>query len=172
MVRKDKRQHIKIGDDLFLIKNTSRIVNLPKKDYLDDVIDVLLDPDTVVGLTAENLKVLVVEAKKAYVDAIAKSKLLLETTVKKFNLEEKSVKIKNSMRKGYVVPGQVKKYFVSYESNSHTSDCGVYTYPDMNYVCIIDKSPNQQVGVDKFVNRIYALANDRLLAKQISTLTQ
>jgi hypothetical protein len=171
MIRRHKRQHLKIGKEIFLIKNTTRIVNLPKKEYLDDVIDVLLNPENVEGVTPANLKTLVIQARQAYTDAIEKSKILLETTIKKFNLEKTTVTTsKNSNFTGYIVPGKIKTYFVAYDNNKHTNGCGVYTYPDMNYVCIVDKTPNQQVGVDKFVNRIYALANDKLLAKQIHTL--
>jgi hypothetical protein len=170
MIRRHKRQHLKIGKEIFLIKNTTRIVNLPKKEYLDDVIDVLLNPDNVEGVTPANLKTLVIQARQAYTDAIEKSKILLETTIEKFNLEKTTVTSKNSNFTGYIVPGKIKTYFVAYDNNKHTNGCGVYTYPDMNYVCIVDKTPNQQVGVDKFVNRIYALANDKLLAKQIHTL--
>jgi hypothetical protein len=170
LVRKNKRQHLKIGKDLFLIKNTARIVNLPKKDFLDDVIDVLLNPDNVENVTPANLKTLVIQARQAYTDAIEKAKQLLETTIEKFHLEKITVDVKNSRHVGYVVPGKIKTYFIAYNHDKHTNGCGVYTYPDMNYVCIVDKTPNQQVGVDKFVNRIYALANDQLLAKQIYTL--
>ena len=170
MLRKYKRQHLKIGKNVFLIKNTTRIVNLPKKEYLDDVIDVLLNPENIEGLTPTDLKTLVIQARQAYTDAIEKSKLLLETTIEKFNLEKTTVTSKNSRYTGYIVPGKIKTYFITYDDNKHTNSCGVYTYPDMSYICIVDKTPNQQVGVDKFVNRIYALANDQLLAKQIYTL--
>ncbi len=170
MVRKNKRQHLKIGKNTFLIKNTTRIVNLPKKEYLDDVIDVLLNPENIEDVTPADLKTLVIQARQAYTDAIEKSKILLETTIEKFNLEKTTVDAKGSRYSGYIVPGKIKTYFIAYNEDKHTNGCGVYTYPDMNYVCIVDKTPNQQVGVDKFVNRIYALANDRLLAKQIHTL--
>ncbi len=170
LVRKNKRQHLKIGKNTFLIKNTTRIVNLPKKEYLDDVIDVLLNPENIENVTPANLKTLVIQARQAYTDAIEKSKILLETTIEKFNLEKTTVTAKNSRHTGYIVPGKIKTYFIAYNEDAHTSGCGVYTYPDMNYICIVDKTPNQQVGVDKFVNRIYALANDQLLAKQIHTL--
>jgi hypothetical protein len=170
MVRKYKRQHLKIGKNTFLIKNTARIVNLPKKEYLDDVIDVLLNPENIENVTPENLKTLVIQAHQAYIDAIEKSKILLETTIEKFNLEKAVVETKDSSYTGYIVPGKIKTYFIAYNEDKHTNGCGVYTYPDMNYICIVDKTPNQQVGVDKFVNRIYALANDQLLAKQIHTL--
>jgi hypothetical protein len=170
MVRKHKRQYLKIGKETFLIKNTTRLVNLPKKEYLDDVINVLLNPENVEGVTPANLQTLVIQARKAYTDAIEKAQLLLDTTIEKFHLERTTVETKNSRHTGYIVPGKVKTYFVAYDGNRHSNGCGVYTYPDMNYVCIVDKTPNQQVGVDKFVNRIYALANDQLLAKQIKTL--
>jgi hypothetical protein len=170
LIRKNKRQHLKIGKETFLIKNTTRIVNLPKKEFLDDLIDVLLNPANVENITPTNLKTLVIQARQAYTDAIEKSKQLLETTIDKFNLERTTIDVKNSRHSGYIVPGKLKTYFVTYDHDSHTNGCGVYSYPDMNYLCIVDKTPNQQVGVDKFVNRIYALANDQLLAKQIHTL--
>ena len=77
LVRKYKRQHLKIGKNTFLIKNTTRIVNLPKKEYLDDVIDVLLNPENIENVTPANLKTLVIQARQAYTDAIEKSKILL-----------------------------------------------------------------------------------------------
>jgi hypothetical protein len=170
MVRNHKRQYLKIGKNTFLIKNTAKIVNLPKKEYLDDVINVLLNPENIENVTPADLKTLVIQARQAYTDAIEKSKILLETTIEKFNLEKTTVDTKGTKYTGYIVPGKIKTYFIAYNEDRHTNGCGVYTYPDMNYVCIVDKTPNQQVGVDKFVNRIYALANDQLLAKQIHTL--
>ena len=127
LVRKNKRQHLKIGNKTFLIKNTPRITNLPKKDYLDDLIDVLLNPENIEGITPEDLQELVVLARKAYIDAVEKSKQLLETTIEKFKLEKATIDLKGGRKTGYIVPGKIKTYFVSYENNRHTNDCGVYT---------------------------------------------
>ena len=168
--RKDKRQYLKIGKNERLIRNTQKILSLRNKSQLNAVIDILLDDSIVENLSVEDIKKLVIVAKKAYIDAIEKSKKLLDRTIKIFNLKETELTIQNHRRKGYIVLGKVNQYFVNYENNSHTSNCGVYTYPGLHYICIIDKTPNQQVGVDKFVNRIYALANDQVLARQINTL--
>lgn len=170
MLRKDKRQYLKIGKNERLIRNTPKILSLKNKTELNEVIDILLDDTVVENLSVDDIKELVIVAKKAYIDAIEKSKKLLERTVQSFNLTETVLTIQNRRKKGYIVPGKINQYFVNYENNAHTSNCGVYTYPGLNYICIIDKTPNQQVGVDKFVNRIYALANDQILARQINTL--
>jgi len=45
----------------------------------------------------------------------------------------------------------------------------VFSYPDMGYICMIDKTVNQ-TGPTNLINRVYALHNDSLISKNVKTL--
>ena len=67
---------------------------------------------------------------------------------------------------GYLVKGDLRTYAV----NAHDDRHSVYDYDTAQYICIVDKTNNAQVGKDRLVNRLFALANDKLVATKISTL--
>ena len=84
-------------------------------------------------------------------------------------MKKEKVVVEGSTIPGYVVNGNIRSYFVEADLDN-INRCRVYSYPDMRYICIVDKTPDQQEGVDAIVNRLYALKNDSMLATQISTL--
>jgi hypothetical protein len=45
----------------------------------------------------------------------------------------------------------------------------IYSYPDGQYICIIDKTPTTN-DLIKLISRINALKNDEIVSKDITTL--
>jgi hypothetical protein len=68
---------------------------------------------------------------------------------------------------GFIVPGKMRSYFVEEEAPYKVWDNDASsTNP---YFCVVDKG-DQGVGKDALVSRIFALHNDEMMVKHISTL--
>ena len=165
--------YLVLGDNEYKVRNTQKLIRLENQGDLLSAVTVLLDPTVVEGIQPEDIKDLIADAKTAYVDAITKSKQLLEETEKLFKIKQETVTLGNGKTKfGYVIQGKMRKYFVELNGNDiERSTCGVHDYNTGQYICIVDKS-NAQVGMDRLVNRIFALHNDSMLAPQITTLNR
>lgn len=109
------------------------------------------------------------DAVKEHVRVQKRSEELLEKAIK--TLGVKKIEVKG--QKGYLIKGQMSQYFVSGDGDgNHGGAAGkVYKYPSMAYVCMVEKTGVKRVGNDLIVNRLYALANDSVLVKEISTLS-
>jgi hypothetical protein len=177
LVRRKNKNFIVLGKDKdqkeFRVKNTNSLINLQHNrkryrnnhSYSNPLIDTLLNPKTVEGLTIADIKFIIKEGKKAYEDAEKKSIELLNKTIKNLGIAQET----HHGVDGYVISGKKNKYFLSKGGDAHTNNCEIRTLPDWKYVCVIDKSLDQ-AGEDKLVNRMYALKNDTLVANQIGTL--
>ena len=170
--RRKGSNYLVIGDKEFKISNTEGIIRMSRYREMLDVITALLNGKVAAGIVADDIKDIIKDGKRAYVDAVNKSKELLEQTETLFNLESDTYEIGGTNRTGYRIEGKLKTYFLENDVNngSHNS-CGVYDFNTGSYICIVDKSTSQ-VGMDKLVNRIYALHNDALVAGQINTLNR
>ena len=88
-----------------------------------------------------------------------------ETVFKKFNVTEGRFNCQNgSTISGYMVRGKKREYIIEADK------MGVYENPTGRYICMVDKVGNEYNGTAKLINRIYALANDAMLATEIHTL--
>jgi hypothetical protein len=113
-------------------------------------------------------------------EAVARSRKLLEDTVKMVNAQYVTHQYGTKSISGYKVTGQSgTNYLVACDkittkvSDPHGSDkLGVvYVLPHLTYVCIVDKS-NDQKGYDIVVNRLLALKNDSFVARNVTTLNR
>ncbi|MBC8410405.1 MAG: hypothetical protein H8E12_17035 [Rhodobacteraceae bacterium] len=162
--------YLVLGQNEFRVSNTNRLIRLRNASDILSVVNTLLNGDTVLNVAAVDIKAIIVAGKRAYVDAVEKSKELLANTEKVFSLAASTFTINGTQKHGYKIPGKMRTYFL--ENNVELDErrsCGVYDFNTGQYICIVDKSTSQ-VGMDKLVNRIYALHNDTLVANQISTL--
>ena len=119
--------------------------------------------------TEDTIFELLTDGVKEHERVEARSKELLEKAMKTLGVKE--IEVDN--KKGYLVEGQLSSYFVAKESDGNhrnTTTGKVYKYPSMAYVCMVEKTGVKRVGNDLLVNRFYALANDSVLIKEISTL--
>ena len=166
--------YLVLGDKQYRVRNTQRLIRLEKQNELLEAVSTLLNPDVVTGIQPEDIKDLIVDAKEEYVSAVEKSKKLLTETEATFKIKADHATLGNGDRKyGYIIKGQMRKYFIElHERDIEKSSCRVYDYRTGDYFCIVDKGTNTQVGMDKLVNRIFALHNDSLLAPQIYTLNR
>lgn len=170
--RRKGKNFLVLGNNEFRITDTNKIIRLRRKHNIIDVITTLLDGSTVVGVEASHIKTIIDDAKKAFVDAVEKSKQLLKETEELFNLRADNYEIGGSKKYGYKIEGSLRTYFLANDIEYEKSNsCGVYDFHTGNYICIVDKS-NSQVGMDKLVNRIFALQNDKLVANKITTLNR
>lgn len=161
--------YLKVGERLFKIKDTARLTSLAEAQTLMDIINVLLSPSVVDGITIDDITVIIDGAQKDYTTAVEKSEQLLRNTEKLFKISvEKYPLLDGSIKEGYLIKGKLRTYLLEAKEAADGRN-GVYEYPSGRYICIVDKS-NNQVGKDKLVNRIFALHNDELIAQEVSTL--
>ena len=172
--RKSGKNFVKVGKETYKIKNINKLLRMGEDESgssppgLFEFLDIAADATIVEGMTNDVVSTIVKEGKHLYEDAVKKSKELLEKVVKQFKLETVTIEINGREQEAYKVQGKLAEYAVVWDREKNT--CPVYTYPNMQYKCIVDKTPNQQAGVDNLVNRIFALKNDTLLVNQIHTL--
>ena len=119
------------------------------------------------GINAEDVRDVIDAGKQAFVDAIAKSKELLEHCEKVLGVKQELVTLKDGAEfMGYKIKGEYRTYAV----NATDERYSVYDIDTAQYICIVDKSSGAQAGLDRLVNRLFALHNDSRVATQISTL--
>ena len=153
----------------FRVRDTHKIIDLRRSRDLVEVLNVFMNEKVLEGMDYTYIKGLVEAAKREYVTAVEKSQRLLKETVDMFKLEEKDYALDGGKNvHGFLINGKKNKYVLEVHEDPEKKN-NVYTYPNGHYVCIVDKSTSQ-VGMDKLVNRIYALHNDSMLANQISTI--
>lgn len=169
--RRNGHNYIVLGKNEYRIHDTNALLRLENKSDLLNIINVLLNPKIVSGVAIQNMKAIVKSAKKAHEDAIMRSTRLLEDAENMFNLRKQRIRMGNgSYIFGYRITGKLKEYALEIDEHDPAKGrVSVYDYDSGTYICIVDKS-RSQVGMDKIVNRIYALANDSLVASQITTL--
>jgi len=170
LIRRNGKHLLALNKKEYPIKNLSKLLTIENARSTGTVINILSSPD-IVEVDLKDLGQVIEKARSAYEEAILKAQQLLKTTEEKFNIKLEEIDLRGSRRKGYIIKGILRDYFVeAHESNSHTR-YQVYDYPDGNPRCIVDKvGIHEEVGVDRLVNRIYALKNDKYVANQISTL--
>lgn len=157
--------YILLDNERIGIKNINSIFNLKgENNYISrdvEYVSKILKKST--HATEKEVLQIISEGLKGYKDAIKKSEKLLNETVKKLNIKTAKVNIDDNEKEGYIIKGKLKEYFI-------TEDLKVWTYPELKYICIIDKGNAITIGKDKLVSRMYALSNDNLLIEQIDTI--
>jgi hypothetical protein len=170
LTRKRNINYLVMEGQEFRVKDTHKIIDLRKANDLVDVLNVFLNPNIIDGVNYSYIKGLVEAAKKEFVTAVEKSQKLLKETEETFNLTVGNHQLANGkMVHGYLITGKKRTYVLEVHEDNPEAKNNVYIFPEGSYVCIVDKS-TAQVGMDKVVNRIYALHNDSMLAAQIHTL--
>jgi len=172
--RNKNLNYLVLGEKEYKVRNTHKLIRLEAQRDLLGAVTVLLDPEVVEGIRPEDIKDLIADAKTAYIDAVTKSKQLLTQTEKLFKLKRETTTLGDGKTKfGYSIQGKLRRYFIELNQNDlERSSCGVFDYTTGHYICIVDKGNITPVGMDKLINRIYALHNDSMLAPQISTLNR
>jgi hypothetical protein len=171
--RRRGKMYLVLGEREFPVSDTHKLIRLSKKQNILEVITTLLDGSTVYNVQADDIKQLILDGKQAYVEAIEKSKILLQETEDLFSITAETMQVGGKSKFGYKIEGDIRTYFLEkpdMDAEEQSRSCGVYDFYSGQYICIVDKSTSQ-VGQDKLVNRIFALHNDSRVAKHITTLT-
>ncbi|MHC5056946.1 MAG: hypothetical protein ACYTKD_19875 [Planctomycetota bacterium] len=168
VVRKGGRNYLVNGDENYLIRDSERVVtksslNKNRRERLDFA-GLLEFFRSSFGLNMDQVIVLFKDGLRANQQAERRSQQLLAEAIKQFGVKKATATADKKEYEGYLVKGRSKTYFL-------TKDLKVFDYPSMRYICIVDKARDAQLTNDKLVNRIYALANDQLVAKDINTLS-
>ena len=127
--------------------------------------------------TVKDAQNLIATGLRTINEAIARSRKLLEDTVKMVKAQYITHTYGTKTIKGYMVTGMTgSKYLVAcnketFEKSYNGTDkfAGVYSMPTLTKICIVDKSIDQN-GFDIIVNRILALKNDAYIAESVTTL--
>lgn len=167
--RKGNKNYLLFADKELLIRNTGKLIN---RSSLNQWKRYGLDFNELYQFFKESFKLddeFVVKMFKSglreYEEAEKRSRELLEEAIKTFEVKEVTTAWNGTEYQGYLINGKKNKYFL-------TKGLKIFEYPAMKHLCVIDKSLDNQVHNDKLVNRIYALANDELIAKNVFTLRQ
>ena len=159
--------YLVLNDTEYKIRNTEKLLRLERAETIIDVINTLLSGEVVEGVTAEDVKDLIDAGKQAYISALEKSKELLENCEKVLGVQQERIELKdgNSFT-GYRIKGNLRDYVVNAKDERYS----VYDADSAAYICIVDKTNAAQAGLDRLVNRLFALHNDSRVATQITTL--
>ena len=168
MKRKSNAYYIVYEDKEFKIKNSNRMLNLTNKKHrgallsFEEVWTVINDclPDA----SEVDKMAIIKEGLKEHKKAEERAEKLFQKTLKNLKVKEGSMTIEGKQEmKGYIVPGKMRKYFL-------TKELKVFDYKTKKYFCIVDTQYSKRVKKDQLVNRMLALANDQHLVKAIYTL--
>lgn len=189
IVREKNKNFIKLGKTNYPIKNVRTLKNKQEKtrsEYIggkyisynltvDDFMTLLGSSNMANITNVAVFKQILKEGQESYKNAIEKSKKLLESTEKTLKLTEVTKAVQGRNRSGYVITGvSGKQYFVDSGDDSrgaHNSHYPVFTWPEGHPICIVDKTSTvHQPGKDALVNRLFALKNDKFVAREIGTL--
>jgi hypothetical protein len=112
------------------------------------------------GLTDDDKATFVGSVNREQSEAEKRSEVLLKEAC----IETGSVAGERTGKKGYVVKGHLREYFVEEDS------LRVYDNKTGNYFCVVNGNGDPGVGRDALVARLYALHADKFVTKQIGTL--
>ncbi|MCP3684440.1 MAG: hypothetical protein GY861_17310 [bacterium] len=169
-VRRDKNRNVlAVGDNEFRISQTQKLIHIStigKRGYRSESIDFHKVCDTLKAVFPdfmdEQIIVIFEDGLQEYKRAEKESAKFLKEAIK-------VLKVKTGEKdghSGYIIKGSSgKKYLL-------TDDLNIYDHKTMRYICVIDKDLGSSFNTDKLVNRMYALANDSFVAKEVFTLNE
>ncbi len=160
MTRKGKTNYLVLDKEQFKLRNTNKLIDSAPND-LEEFVLMIID---VADVPIKKMKKLVEEGKTRYETALAKSKELLDKTMKNLKVVKDTINSKS----GFVIHGLSGKTYLV-EDNDRLQVWEVQG-TSMEYRCIVDKTKSGQVGKDALVSRLYALSNDTLIAGEVTTL--
>ena len=166
-LERDKNRNFISFDGItkYPVKDTNRLLNLLTAVDMTRVINILVDQN-IVGITGADIKYIIKTGKEALVEERTKEKQMLDSAVKLFNCELLDDTLLDNGRtvSGYTVKGKLREYIVDVKT------LRVFEYPSGRYLCMVDKGQNEHANTARLVSRMFALANDSKLAKEITTL--
>ncbi len=174
LVRRKNINYIVIDDKEYKVSNTAKIKKLATVNFVHDVINTLLDPGAVKISGPDDIAFIIKRGTELLKEAKNKNRELIENTEKILQVEETTITHNGIHYRGYLIEGNLRKYFLDIGNTDKETvfdRLRAFTYPDMGYTCMIEKTVNQ-TGPSSLISRMYALRNDSLVANDIETLNQ
>lgn len=174
LVRKNNKNYIVLDNKEYGVSDSNKLIRLSSSLYMHDIINTLLNPKVVRIDGPDDIAFIIAKGEELHRADKDKNKKLIEHVENLFNLEISEIVVNGKRRRGYIIAGNMSQYFLDIgrtDKESFFDNLRVYSYPEMQYVCMIDKGV-EQTGPSHLVNRIYALHNDSLIARDIKTLNQ
>lgn len=172
LIRESGKNFIIIGEKKYGVSNSASLIKLENATYMHEVINTLLNPKVVKIDGPDDIALIILEGEELHKKDKNKNKEMIERVEKMFGIEVTQITNNGNRQRGYVIDGAMTKYFLDIGNTDKETvfdRLRVFSYPDMQYVCMIDKSVNQ-TGPSNLINRIYALHNDSMVAREIETL--
>jgi hypothetical protein len=174
LLRASGKNYIFINNKKYGVSNTNALINMARFTRMHEVINTLLNPKVVRIDGPDDIADIIRKGEELHQKDKNKNREMIERVEKIFNLEIEEVKVSGVSSRGYIINGKMSQYFLDIgktDKETIFDRLRVYSYPDMQYVCMLDKSV-KQTGPSNLVNRIFALHNDSMVAKEITTLNQ
>jgi hypothetical protein len=168
LTRVKNRNYISFGDKIrYPVKDSNKLLAISDSTDVTRVINTLLDAD-VVGMTGVDIKHILAVGQEVLRQEKEKENTMLTQTVNLFKCEHQADALLDNGRlvSGYAVKGKLRDYII--DDNS----LRVFEYPSGKYLCMVDKGQNEHTNTARLVSRMFALANDSMLAKEITTLAK
>jgi hypothetical protein len=164
IVRKKNINYLQIAGKEFKISDTNRLLNIERSTKMGQVINILLNKD-IVGLSGDDIKMVIREGIGNYKTEQENEKKLTSETFTMFKVEQGEFYFQNGLTvQGFKIKGKLREYIIDQKT------LYVYDNPTGRYMCMIDKVTRDHNHTARLINRIYALANDAMLTKEIHTL--
>lgn len=162
VIRKKHRNYIIYDKKEYKIRDSNAIFDIRTSDLQEYVSMLITYTDMPLTIAFKVIE----DGKKRYEEALNKSEKLLQKTIKELNVKKGKIKDKT----GYIVKGISGNKYLVEEKSENDYKIWLEKGNKLDYVCIVDTTTKNQVGKDKLVSRLYALANDSMLINDIYTL--
>ena len=174
LIRKSGKNFIVLDGKEYGVADSNRLIKLQEAGQMHEAINVLLNPKVVRVDGPADIAHIISKGTELHEQDKDKNKKLIEKVESLFNISVTNITNNGARQRGYVIDGKMSKYFLDIgrtDKETIFDRLRVFSYPDMGYVCMIDKTV-QQTGPSNLINRIFALHNDSLVARDVSTLNQ
>lgn len=169
IIRKNGRNYLLFDEKEYRISNTNKLISYSLKAIANmnrkasptfaEMIKIFKDM-----FKFDDAKIITLfkDGLKTYLVAVKKSEQFLADALNVCDASE----IETDGKKGYLITGTSgQQYFLG-------TDTQIFKYPEMKYICIVDKTLGNGFNNDRLASRIYALKNDSKIANQVYTLNK
>ncbi|MBC8550140.1 MAG: hypothetical protein H8D23_10890 [Candidatus Brocadiales bacterium] len=174
LIRKSGKNFIVLDEKEYGVADSNRLIKLQEAGQMHEAINVLLNPKVVRIDGPADIAHIIGKGTELHEQDKDKNRKLIEKVENIFDISVTNITNNGARQRGYVIDGKMSKYFLDIGRTDRETvfdRLRVFSYPDMGYVCMIDKTV-EQTGPSNLINRIFALHNDSLVARDVHTLNQ
>ena len=174
LLRKSGKNYIVLDGKEYGVADSNRLIRLEGASYMHEAINTLLNPKVVRLDGPDDIAHIITKGEALHDADKDKNKNSINRVEELFDIAVTKIVNNGTAQRGYVIDGKMSKYFLDIgktDKETVFDRLRVFSYPDMAYVCMIDKGIDQ-TGPGHLINRIYALHNDSMVAADVATLNQ